>query len=77
MLPSNLCILQNAIDLVSERYHQKPEDVEQWFYSTEWCLNDKISAKMLKNVVHQLHGAEIIDNKIAPEKLCYKVQLYD
>ncbi|MGB1315287.1 MAG: substrate-binding domain-containing protein [Chitinophagales bacterium] len=62
-----------AIQDVSKRYHQKIEDVEQWFYSTEWCTNDIVSKKMLMNVVHTLNYANIIDKKVSVEDLCHKV----
>ena len=62
-----------AIEEVSKCYNQKIEDVEQWFFSTEWSLNDNISHKMLMNVVHTLHFAGIIDEKVAVEALCVRV----
>lgn len=64
----------NAIEEVSKRYNQKLEDVEQWFYSTEWSLNDDISHKMLMNVVHTLNYSGIIDKKVAVEELCFRVK---
>jgi len=63
----------NAIEEVSKRFNQKREDVEQWFFSTEWSLNDEISHKMLRNVVHTLHFAGIIDEKVEVSDFCYKV----
>ena len=62
-----------AISDVSERYNQKLEDVEQWFYSTEWCTNDDISKKMLMNVVHTLNYANIIDKKVSVDELVVRV----
>lgn len=62
-----------AIAEVSERYHQKLEDVEQWFYSTEWAIDDKVSRKMLMNVVHTLDYANIIDQKVSVEDLCFRL----
>lgn len=62
-----------AVQEVSKRYHQKIEDVEQWFYSTEWCTNDVISKKMLMNVVHTLHYAQIINKKVSVGDLCCRV----
>lgn len=52
-----------AVQEVSERYHQKIEDVEQWFYATEWSVSKEISNKMLKNVLHTLEFAGIIKEK--------------
>lgn len=63
----------SAILEVSERYHQKLEDVEQWFYSTEWSTSDVVSAKTLTNVIHTLHFAKIIDKKVSAADLCFKL----
>lgn len=52
-----------AVQEVSKRYHQKIEDVEQWFYATEWSIDKNISNKMLKNVLHTLEFAGIIKEK--------------
>lgn len=62
-----------AIADVSERYNQKLEDVEQWFYSTEWCTDDHISNKMLMNVIHTLNYAHIIDKKVSVQDLCFRL----
>lgn len=62
-----------AIEEVSKRYKQKMEDVEQWFFSTEWSTNDAISSKMLMNVVHTLNYADIIDKKVSVVDLCARV----
>ncbi len=56
----------NSVEEVSKRYDQKQNDVEQWFYSTEWSGNDFISDKMLNNVVYTLNKAGIINTK--PQK---------
>ncbi len=54
----------NAVELVSKRYDQKLEDVEQWFYSTEWAINDHVSTKMLRNVMFMLKQAGIIEKEV-------------
>ena len=54
----------NAVELVSKRYDQKLEDVEQWFYSTEWAINDHVSTKMLRNVQFMLKQANIIEKEV-------------
>lgn len=64
----------DSIDQVSERYQQQFEDVTNWFHSTEWTTNDEISPKMLENVIYTLKKSKIIQEKIAPQKLCFKVQ---
>ncbi|MDA9066395.1 substrate-binding domain-containing protein [Flavobacteriales bacterium] len=52
-----------SVQEVSDRYNQKLEDVESWFHATEWSVNNDISDKLLKNVLHTLHYAGIIDEK--------------
>lgn len=54
----------NAIDEVAKRYNQKLEDVENWFHSTEWATDRKVSDKVIKNVLFTLEKAGIIENKI-------------
>lgn len=49
-----------AIDLVSKRFEQKPEDVERWYHSTGWAIHGWVSDKMLKSVIYHLKMAEII-----------------
>ncbi|MGB0984361.1 MAG: substrate-binding domain-containing protein, partial [Saprospiraceae bacterium] len=39
-----------AVQLVSQRYHQKLEDVAHWYHSTEWATHGWVSNKMIKNV---------------------------
>ena len=67
--------LVESPDLVAIRTkdNQKLEDVEQWFYSTEWSTTDEVSSKMLMNVVHTLTYANIIDKKVSVEDLCFRV----
>lgn len=59
----------NAVELVSNRYGQKLEDVEQWFYSTEWAISDHVSTKMLRNVMFMLKQAGIIDKEVPLSKV--------
>jgi hypothetical protein len=62
-----------AIELVSHRYNQRIEDVEQWFYSTEWATNDVVSTKMLKNVMFMLKQAGIIEEFVPLENILKKL----
>lgn len=50
-----------AIEMVSERYEQKLEDVERWYHATEWAIHGWVSDKMLKSVVYNLKKAGIIE----------------
>ncbi len=54
--------MPDAIELLSQRYELEKEDVENWFHSTEWATDTVISDKMMKNVVHSLKKAELIDS---------------
>jgi sulfonate transport system substrate-binding protein len=54
--------LPNAIQLLSKRYEQKQEDIENWFHSTEWSSSSDVSEKMLKNVIHFLKKASLIED---------------
>lgn len=62
-----------AISEVSKRYNQKLEDVENWFYATEWSTNSEVSEKMLHNVLHTLHFSGIIEGKPSLESLVDKL----
>lgn len=52
--------MEDAIDLVSERYDQQRRDVERWYHSTEWAIHGWVSDKMLKSVIYYLRAAEIL-----------------
>ncbi len=62
----------DAIELVSSRYHQKLEDVERWFHSTEWAIHGWISNKMLDSVIYNLKVAGIIDKTAETPDLVWK-----
>lgn len=64
---------QNPIELVAERYNLKLEDVTRWFHCTEWSVSNKISNKMLSNVMYQLKSAGIINEVGSTEDLIFKL----
>ena len=74
-LNRHLMHAKNAIDLVGQYYKNDHEQLEQWFYSTEWATHDELSEKLLDNVVHTLVNAGIQeggrDYKLSD--LCYRV----
>ena len=45
------------------------EDIEQWFYYTEWAINDHVSTKMLRNGMFMLKQAEIIEKEVPLSKI--------
>jgi len=61
-----------AITMVSQRYKQKPEDVERWFHATEWAIHGWISDKMLKSVIYNLKLAGILEKNISVPDLVWK-----
>lgn len=63
---------KNAIDLVSDRYDQKPKDVERWFHSTEWAIHGWVSDKMMQSVVYNLKNAGIISADQTIPELVWK-----
>jgi ABC-type nitrate/sulfonate/bicarbonate transport system substrate-binding protein len=57
-----------SIAEVSERYQQKPKDVERWFHNTEWSTHGWVSDKMTHAVVYNLKTAGIIAaDQVIPE----------
>ena len=61
----------DAIKIVSERMHQKLEDVERWYHSTEWSIHGWVSEKMLKSVIFYLQAASIIDGNANTDDLVW------
>lgn len=65
-------MMEDAIDLVSERYEQQKKDVERWYHATEWAIHGWVSDKMLKSVVYNLKTAGIIEEDQAIPELVWK-----
>ncbi|MFT4667442.1 MAG: sulfonate transport system substrate-binding protein [Polaribacter sp.] len=64
---------KEAIQLVSERYDQKLEDVARWYHSTGWAIHGWVSDKMVKSVLYHLKVAKIIgENQEIPELIWRK-----
>jgi len=63
---------EDSIQLVSERYEQKPEDVERWFHATEWAIHGWVSEKMLQSVIYNLKVAGIVDRNVQIPELVWK-----
>ena len=62
----------DSIALVSERFEQKPEDVERWFHSTEWAIHGWVSDKMIQSVIYHLKLAGIVDRDQKVPELIWK-----
>ncbi len=57
-----------TVHTVSERYKLEIEDVERWYYSTEWAMHGWVNDKMIKNVIYHLKLAGIIEkNREVPD----------
>ncbi len=63
---------KDAINLVADRYDQKPKDVEKWFHSTEWAIHGWVSDKMMQSVVYNLKNAGIISADQTIPELVWK-----
>jgi sulfonate transport system substrate-binding protein len=59
----------NSIEEVSQRFKLDILDAYNWFYSTEWCIDQNISEKMLENVIYSLNKINIISKTISSESL--------
>jgi len=62
----------NAIKTVSNRYHQKMEDVERWYHSTEWAMHGWVRDKMVKSIVYHLKLAGIVGEEQKIPELIWK-----
>jgi len=62
---------ETYIDLVAERYNQKPKDVAKWYHSTEWAIHGWINNKMINNVTYHLQVAGIIQDRVLPKTLIW------
>lgn len=63
-----------AIDeMISKRYKQKLEDVQQWLSLTEWS-QENLSKKEIIKVQNKLLQLDLINEKVAPEDLLYNYE---
>lgn len=61
-----------AVELVSQRYSLKPEDVERWYHNTEWAIHGWVSDKMLESVKYHLRIAGIIEKEETVPELIWR-----
>ena len=52
----------NAFQFVSQRYHLKPVDTQEWLASTHWCMNFDRPTEQLVGVLNYLQRLEIISH---------------
>lgn len=60
----------NAPNLVGWRYNLELNDAQNWFHQTEWATTNRVSKKMLMNVMHTLKSVGVIEEVMEPDKLC-------
>jgi len=56
--------------IISERYAQKLEDVQQWLRLTEWS-QEQLSEKMVDEIQNRLLDLKLIDNKVLSNNLLH------
>lgn len=56
--------------MISNRYHQKPEDVRHWLSLTEWS-QENLTMDQVENVQNKLSQLDLIDHKVTIEDLLY------
>jgi len=59
--------------MISKRYQQKLEDVQQWLSLTEWS-QENLSEKEIDNVQNKLFQLDLIKDKVAPKDLLYNYE---
>ena len=64
---------ENLIQLFSERYQQKTEDINQWLSITNWNTKRSISKKLINTIQNKLIQFSVIDNSAHANQLIKKV----
>ena len=59
-----------AVQLVTERYGLKEEDVRLWFAETEWTCHSKLNKLQIEKVQDKLFDLNIINKKASFPELC-------
>lgn len=57
-------------EMISKRYGQKLEDVQQWLSLTEWS-QENLTEKEIDKVQNKLLQLDLINEKVAPKELLY------
>lgn len=64
---------KDLIHLFSERYQQKPEDIEKWLSITQWSRKKKITKKIINTIQNKLVKFSVINKTVHPNQLIKKV----
>ena len=63
----------DLIQLLSDRYHQKTEDVKEWLAITKWNRKKTISKKLISTIQNKLVQFNVIETEVHPKYLIKKV----
>lgn len=61
------------IQLFSERYQQKTEDIKEWLAITQWNRKKTISKKLINTIQNKLGQFNVIENEVQANHLIKKV----
>jgi hypothetical protein len=61
------------IQLFSERYQQKTDDVKEWLAITQWNRKKTISKKLINTIQNKLVQFNVIETKVHSKRLIQKV----
>lgn len=59
-----------AAVMIGWRFNLAYRDAQTWYNQTEWATTNRISKKMLLNVLHTLKNVGVIDHVVEPDTLC-------
>ena len=63
----------DLIEIFSERYQQKTEDIKKWLAITQWNRKKTISKKLINNIQNKLVQFNVIENEVQAKHLIKKV----
>ena len=63
----------DLIELFSERYQQKTEDIKEWLAITQWNRKKTISKKLINTIQNKLVQFNVIENEVQANYLIKKV----
>ena len=64
--------LENAVELVTEKFGLIEKDAARWYHATEWSVNGWVSNKMLDGVLYSLKEAKIVGSETTTEGIIWK-----
>lgn len=60
----------DAVHLIARQYHLQTEDAASWFRDIRWAADNTIETSLLHQVMDTLFELNLIEEKVAPERLC-------